>query len=224
LLRQRFAIAAGVDLRLVKRIPMAAGLAGGSSDAAATLAGLNRLWSLGLDAPALGKLGAELGSDVSFFFFGPAAWCTGRGEIVEPLQPGRSLHLVLASPQRGLSTASVFKALRLPERPVDGAVIRRAFLMGDVNAVAQALFNRLEEPAEQLNPEVGRLRQLLAESEPAGVLMSGSGSSVFAIARDAADARRIARELTSVREDGGPAPRVYVVRSCAGAPSAILRN
>ncbi|MFQ3592167.1 MAG: 4-(cytidine 5'-diphospho)-2-C-methyl-D-erythritol kinase, partial [Gemmataceae bacterium] len=91
LLRTRLGICQGVEIRLFKRIPMQAGLAGGSSDAAATLAGLNHLWRLGLDAPTLAALGAELGSDVSFFFHGPAAWCTGRGELIEPTPLGRPL-------------------------------------------------------------------------------------------------------------------------------------
>src|SRR5439155_448213 len=86
LLRQRFIVSRGATIRLWKRIPLAAGLAGGSSDAAATLAGLNLVWRLGLANEELARLGAELGSDVSFFCAGPAAWCTGRGEIVRPLR------------------------------------------------------------------------------------------------------------------------------------------
>src|SRR5690348_15496538 len=91
----------GVDVRLWKRIPMAAGLAGGSSDAAATLAGLNRLWRLGWDREKLAQFGAELGSEVAFFFAAPAAWCTGRGERIEPLRLGRPLDFGLVSPPVG---------------------------------------------------------------------------------------------------------------------------
>src|SRR5947209_6051624 len=91
LLQQHARCARGADVRLVKRIPLAAGLAGGSTDAAATLAGLNRLWRLGLTQAELALLGAELGSDVAFFFATPAAWCTGRGEQVDPVTLGRPL-------------------------------------------------------------------------------------------------------------------------------------
>ena len=98
LVRRQSGRSDGVGIRLWKRIPMAAGLAGGSSDAAATLAGLNRLWRLGWDRGQLARLGAELGSDVSFFFAAPAAWCTGRGERIEPLRLGRPLDLVLVAP------------------------------------------------------------------------------------------------------------------------------
>ena len=88
LLRQRTGCARGAEVRLTKRIPMAAGLAGGSSDCAAALDGLNRLWRLGLGRDELARLGGELGSDVPFFFHTPAAWCTGRGEVVTPVAAG----------------------------------------------------------------------------------------------------------------------------------------
>jgi 4-diphosphocytidyl-2-C-methyl-D-erythritol kinase len=221
LVQERFSIRQGVRIFLAKRIPMAAGLAGGSSDAAATLAALNQMWQLGLSREGISKLGAELGSDVSFFFHGPAAWCTGRGEIVEAIRPGRSLHLVLATPVSGLSTASVFKALRLSGEPVDGGVVRDAFIQGDTFAITRALHNRLEGPAFALSPEVERLKSFLRasssfrsdEANSSGVLMSGSGSTVFAIARDADDAHRLARLLVTARE-GGASVRVNVVRSC----------
>ena len=81
-LQERTGCQHGASIRLIKRIPMAAGLAGGSTDAAATLFGLNRLWQLGLTDADLAKLSGEIGSDIPFFFHTPAAWCTGRGEIV----------------------------------------------------------------------------------------------------------------------------------------------
>jgi 4-diphosphocytidyl-2-C-methyl-D-erythritol kinase len=213
LLRGRLGIRAGVDIRLTKRIPAAAGLAGGSSDAAATLAGLDRLWRLGLSKAQLAALGAELGSDVAFFFYGPAAWCTGRGEIVEPVPMGGPLDFVLVTPGVGLSTARVFAALTPPEEPVDGSAARVAVEKRDIADLGKHLYNRLEGPATGLCPEVGRLRQGLRRPGPAGVLMSGSGSTVFALARDAADALHVARVWASERE-GGPSARVHVVRSC----------
>ncbi len=213
LIRSRFGVSSGVDVRLAKRIPLQAGLAGGSTDAAGTLAGLNTLWRLGLDAHRLGELGAELGSDVTFFFFGPAAWCTGRGEVVQPLRAAGPLDLVLVCPPVGLSTADVYRALRLGAEVVDGEAVRRAFEAGDVALLGRLLHNRLQGPAEGLCPVVARWRERLAGLGPVGALMSGSGSTVFALGRDAADALRIARGLRDVREDGGQA-RVVVVRSC----------
>ena len=213
LVQQRYGVTSGVEIRLRKRIPMAAGLAGGSSDAAATLAGLDRLWRSNLGNEELGRLGAELGSDVTFFFHGPAAWCTGRGEIVESLPMRKPLDLVLACPKGGLSTASVFRALSLPSTPLPGDEVRQALERGEVERLGKALHNRLEEPAMKLSPEVVSLRERIARLDPAGVLMSGSGSTVFALARDAADALRLSRALTSVR-DYGESARVFVVRSC----------
>ncbi len=213
LVRSRFGVRQGVSMSLCKRIPMQAGLAGGSSDCAATLAGLNALWRLGLTTHELAALGAELGSDVAFFFHGPAAWCTGRGEVVEPLRIGTPLNLVLACPGVGLSTASVFRALRLPDEKVPGDAMRRAINEGDIEEIGKSLHNRLEGPAEETAPEVGRLRGAMLSAGPLGARMSGSGSVVFAVCRDAADAWRVARAVAEGREARGPA-RVTVVRSC----------
>lgn len=213
LLRSRYEVRQGVAMHLHKRIPMQAGLAGGSSDAAATLAGLNALWRLGLDAGTLARLGADLGSDVSFFFHGPAAWCTGRGEIIEPLTVGRPLDLVLVCPTQGLSTAAVFRALTLPDTAVDGGPVREALRTGDSAALGRLLFNRLEGPAEALCPAVRRVRESLEAKTALGARMSGSGSTVFGLARDGADAMRIARAMAPARE-GGDVGRAVVVRSC----------
>jgi 4-diphosphocytidyl-2-C-methyl-D-erythritol kinase len=214
LLRQRTGFAGGAAITLRKRIPTAAGLAGGSGDAAATLAGLNRLWNRGLGPAELAALGAELGSDVPFFFATPAAWCTGRGEIVEPVRLGRPLDLVLACPPAGLSTAEVFRNLTVPCEPRDGTALRKAVEAGDVEEVGRGLFNRLQPVAERLYPVVAGLCGRLAGQGPAGCLMSGSGSTVFALCRGPAEARRIARVLAPARE-GPDEARVLIVQSCS---------
>jgi 4-diphosphocytidyl-2-C-methyl-D-erythritol kinase len=213
LVRERFGIRKGLQVRLWKRIPLAAGLAGGSSDAAAMLAGLNRLWRLGLDQDELIRLGGELGSDVSFFFAPPAAWCTGRGEVVQPVPLGRPLDLVLVCPPVGLSTAQVFGRLKVPEGPEDGSRLRQAVTAGDVEELGRRLHNRLQPTAEELCPAVAEWCQRLAGIRPVGQLMTGSGSTVFALARDSVDALRITRQLCSLRDEGVGC-RVFVVRSC----------
>src|SRR5262249_47160138 len=149
LLQHRTGHPGGCRIRLTKRIPLAAGLAGGSSDAAATLVGLNRLWCLGLSSDELKALGAELGSDVPFFLGPPAPWWTGRGEIVMPLTPAKPLWLVLVCPPVGLSTAAVFRALTVPECPTDGTRLKEALESGDLDAVGRGLFNRLQPVAEE---------------------------------------------------------------------------
>jgi len=213
LVRERYGCKQGVAIRLYKRIPMAAGLAGGSSDAAATLAGLNVLWQLGLSRSELVQLGGELGSDVSFFFASPAAWCTGRGEIVESVPVGRPLDLVLVCPSVGLATRQVFRELTVPETPRNGPAVRQALAAGRVEEMGRQLFNRLQPTAEKLCPEVAHWHQRLADARPAGQVMTGSGSTVYAVCRDSVEALRIARQLRSVRDEGAGC-RVFIVRSC----------
>jgi len=221
LLRQRTGCTKGAAIRLVKRIPLAAGLAGGSTDAAATLAGLNRLWRLGFGREELAALGTELGSDVAFFFATPAAWCTGRGEQVTPLRLGRPLWLVLVQPPFGLSTAEVYRHVTVPGQPLTGQEIRRAAKTGDVTEVGRQLHNRLQPPAEQLRPEIAAWYVRLQHQGPAGALMSGSGSSLFALCRDQREALRIARGLRGGRQErfspGPPGSGLVatIVRSCS---------
>jgi 4-diphosphocytidyl-2-C-methyl-D-erythritol kinase len=203
-LRQVANYRGGVRIRLEKRIPMQAGLGGGSSDAAATLKGLNRLWKLGLPDAELARLGGEVGSDVAFFFSPGAAWCTGRGEKVEPVTMGRQLDFVLACPGVGLSTANVFRRVSVPAKPQSGEMLRRAVEHGDVEEIGRRLHNRLQEPAEALCPAVREAREKLQKAGPAGALMTGSGSAVFAVCRDRSDAIRVARTMSA--EVGAPSP------------------
>jgi 4-diphosphocytidyl-2-C-methyl-D-erythritol kinase len=203
----------GALIRLRKRIPLAAGLAGGSTDAAATLAGLNCLWQLNLTCRDLAVLGARLGSDVPFFFATPAAWCTGRGENVEPLSLGRALWLVLVCPAVGLATAEVYRHLIPPGTTRDGKAICQAAKDGQIEAIGSLLHNRLEEPARKLWTGLGDLKKRLAACRPAGQLMSGSGSSLFALCRNRAEAIRIAQQLRLELEEER-SPQVFLVRSC----------
>jgi 4-diphosphocytidyl-2-C-methyl-D-erythritol kinase len=212
LLRRHTGHRGGAAVRLTKRIPREAGLAGGSTDAAATLVGLNRLWGLGLGRDDLAAMAAELGSDVAFFLRPPAAWCTGRGEEVSPWPLGGRLHLVLVCPPFGLSTAQVYRGVRVPAAPRDGDALKRAVRAGDAEAIGRHLHNRLQEPGLALRPELADWLARLAAPGPAGCLISGSGSTVFAVCRGAAEARRVA---AAVRPDADAAgARVFVVRSC----------
>jgi 4-diphosphocytidyl-2-C-methyl-D-erythritol kinase len=221
LLQQRTGSRRGADIRLTKRIPMAAGLAGGSTDGAAALAGLNRLWRLGLSRDELARLGGELGSDVPFFFHTPAAWCTGRGEVVTPAPLGRPLDFVIAKPAVGLSTAEVYRAVTVPERPQSGAELRRAVAEGNVEELGRRLHNRLEEAARRLRPEIEAGLERLRAERPAGQMMSGSGTSLFALCRDPGEALHLARRL---KQPGHAPPsgavaggdfQIHVVRSCS---------
>ncbi len=189
---------ARIDLR--KAIPAQAGLAGGSSDAAATLAGLDRLWDLGTSPGQLDDLAASIGSDVAFFRQGPCAVCRGRGEVVEPFPLPGSLHFVLVCPPSGVSTAAVYRKLTPPERPRPIGAILEALAAGDLAAVGRDLFNRLQPVAESLEPTLGAVRDALAGLGPSldGHLMSGSGSAYFGLARDPDAAEDAASRLGSL--------------------------
>jgi 4-diphosphocytidyl-2-C-methyl-D-erythritol kinase len=195
LLQDRTGCKRGANIRLVKRIPMAAGLGGGSTDAAATFLGLNRLWQLGLSDDDLAKLGGEIGTDVPFFFHAPAAWCTGRGEIVTSLELPVPLNFLLLCPAFGMATASVYKNVVVPPTPVSGDAIRQAVQKGDVDYIGQLLHNRLQLAAEKLDPRIAEYARMLVETKPAGCLMSGSGSTLFALCRSADEAGRVAASL-----------------------------
>lgn len=213
-LRTETGCTAGARIRLAKRIPWAAGLGGGSSDAAAALRGLTELWQLGLGPADLARIGSAIGSDVPFFLNGPAAWCTGRGEVVEPVPVGRPLDLVLVKPPAGLATADVYRRLTVPATPVDGEAARAALMSGDVEALGRALFNRLQEPAFELNPAVADAHRRVAAAGAAGGLMSGSGSCLFALCRNPSEARRVHDDLARGWAAGGEAStRTFLVRS-----------
>ena len=203
----------GAEIRLTKRIPAQAGLGGGSSDAAATLVGLNRIWNLGLTREELLAIAASIGSDVAFFLTLPAAWCEGRGEIVTPEPSAGGFHFVLVCPPVGLGTAGVYKRLVVPKQPLDGFAVRAAYRQGDAEALGRAIFNRLEEPAFALDPLVGRIRSRLSGLGPCGAMMSGSGSAVFAVCRDRNHAMHVAGAFQEARPADEPESRVLVVRS-----------
>jgi 4-diphosphocytidyl-2-C-methyl-D-erythritol kinase len=205
----------GLEVRLVKRIPAQAGLGGGSSDAAAMLLGLSQLWKVALTNEDTVAMGAAVGSDVPFFARGTAAWCTGRGEQVEPETMGRPLDFVLVCPAVGLSTAQVYGALQVPSVPRTGDAARVALRQGDVQTLAQQLFNRLQEPALRLEPHLARLHQRLARIAPFGAWLTGSGSALFALCRSRSEAVQVAGAFRQQRSPDEPSSRVLVVRSLA---------
>lgn len=212
--REETGCTAGALIRLAKRVPWAAGLGGGSSDAAAALVGLNELWKLGLAPADLARIGAGIGSDVPFFLNGPAAWCTGRGEVAEPVTIGRPLDLVLVKPPDGLATADVYRKVRVPAAPVDGAAARAALAAGDVEALGRALFNRLQEPAMELSPAVADWHRRLRATGAPWALMSGSGTCLFGLCRSAAEAGRVHDDLARGQASVAGVPaRLFVVRS-----------
>jgi 4-diphosphocytidyl-2-C-methyl-D-erythritol kinase len=211
LLQSRSQTKKGASIRLVKRIPMAAGMAGGSTDAAATLAGLDRLWQVGKSAGELAALSSEIGSDIPFFFRTPAAWCTGRGEVVTAVNLPIPLHFVLLCPSFGMATAAVYKNVVIPPQPVTGNEIKDALAKGDVDLLGRFMHNRLQLAAEKIDGRIGEYLAMLTRLKPAGCMMSGSGSTVFALCRSPEDAQRIAAELKT--QTKGHEVKILVTRS-----------
>jgi 4-diphosphocytidyl-2-C-methyl-D-erythritol kinase len=198
LLRRRAGTDAGATIRLVKRIPMAAGLGGGSSDAAAALAAANLAWRLGYSARELMPLAAEVGSDVPFFLAGAAAVCRGRGERVEPLRPRALSHFVIVQPPGGLATADVYRRCRPASSPQTCGALIAALHRGDLSAAGRHLHNALERAAEQLSPWITHLKEDFNRLDLPGHQMTGSGTSYFGLCRSARHARWAAARLRSL--------------------------
>jgi 4-diphosphocytidyl-2-C-methyl-D-erythritol kinase len=209
LVRQRAGTKQGARIRLIKRIPAAAGLGGGSSDAAAALAAANLGWKLGLSRPELASWAAELGSDVPFFLNRGAAICRGRGEQIEPIRGLGLMNFVVVRPAEGLATAAVYGVCRPAASPRPLQPLLDALRQGNARRAGGLLFNRLQAAAEGLSPWVARMGRLLAREDCLGHGMSGSGTAYFGLFRSALQARRVARRLLA-RGVGC----VVAVRSC----------
>ncbi|HQZ39728.1 MAG TPA: 4-(cytidine 5'-diphospho)-2-C-methyl-D-erythritol kinase [Vicinamibacterales bacterium] len=187
-----------VAIHLAKRIPAAAGLGGGSADAAVTLAGLNRLWRLGLDETSLSRVASRVGADVPFLLVGGTALGLGRGDDIYPLADLPQVHVVILRPGFGVSTVEAYRwydeDARRPGRSRRSAPLRRA-TPPRWPAWAASLGNDLQLSVVRHHPTIGRIRQALVEAGAVTALMSGSGSAVFGLFERAEAARRTARDL-----------------------------
>lgn len=208
LIKERYQVRSGVHIHLDKKIPVAAGLAGGSSDAAATLRGLNRLWELHISDDELKELGAELGSDVPFCVTGGTALAIGRGEKLIPLNNPPQCWVVLAKLPINVSTAEIYGRLRSNEiiRHPSAARMREAIEQSDFFRICQELGNVLEDVTLQLYPDVAHLKETMIKLGADGVLMSGSGPTVFGLVSKESKVSRIYNGLR------GFCKEVYAVR------------
>ena len=192
LLKDRFQVKQGVMISIEKTIPVAAGLAGGSSDAAATLRGLNKLWNLGLTMDELAELGSEIGSDVSFCVYGGTALAKGRGEIITQIPAPPTCWVILAKPFIGVSTAEVYRRLEINETVhpnITGMI--EAIHEHDYQKVCSNVGNVLEEVTLNLHPEVALIKEQMKRFGADAVLMSGSGPTVFGIVQHDSRMHRI---------------------------------
>ncbi|MNK29087.1 4-diphosphocytidyl-2-C-methyl-D-erythritol kinase [compost metagenome] len=208
LIKERYHVTKGVYIHLDKKIPVAAGLAGGSSDAAATLRGLNRLWNLNIPLEELQALGAELGSDVPFCVTGGTALATGRGEKLTPLPGPPQCWVILAKLPINVSTAEVYGRFRSDkiQRHPSARRMQQAIEQGSFPAVCSELGNVLEDVTLQMHPEVAQLRETMIRLGADGVLMSGSGPTVFGLVSKES---KVARIYNGLR---GFCKEVYAVR------------
>ena len=187
----------GAMIELKKNIPVAAGLGGGSSDAAYTLIGLNRLWGLNFDRGVLTKLAGELGSDVPFFLSGPLALIEGRGEKVTELKTEGSIVILLVKPEIAVSTSWAYNLFetRLTKKPFDIKLFCQALDRKNFVFLRDTVFNDLEDVVIRKFPVIGDIKRRLAQDGALLSLMSGSGSAVFGVFNTKAEAVRASKNM-----------------------------
>ena len=197
LIKDEFGIASGVTIELQKHIPVAAGMAGGSSDAAAVLVGMNQLFSLKLTKQELMNRGVRIGADVPYCIMRGTALSEGIGEILTPLPPMPKCPILIAKPSISVSTKHVYEHLHaneLTRHPdIDGIVA--AIKSKDIYGVADRLENVLETVTEKEYPIITELKDFMKAHGALNAIMSGSGPTVFGIYDDTAIAERACEEL-----------------------------
>lgn len=202
----------GVGIRIRKQIPMQAGLAGGSADAAGVLAALNRLTDRRLDVDTLCEIGARVGADVPFCVAGGASLCTGTGTILSPLSSMPACYIVIAKPACGVSTQEAYRRIDSAEirRRPHTSVMADAMLAGELEVIGRELCNVFEEAIAL--PEVASIYTVMRAHQTLGCMMSGSGSAVFGLFEEKSQAMRCGQALHREYEE------VAVCRPCSDGP------
>lgn len=205
-LKERCEVTSGARMVLKKRTPLAAGLGGGSSNAATVLRTLNQLWKLNAPESLLHELAAGLGSDINFFLRGGPCLCRGRGELTEPLASALTTTVLMVNPGFGIATKWAYAswaqaASKLTVAPPAVTVLARALAGNDLAGVARGLFNSLEAPSVGKFPVLQVLKETLIEHGAAGAMMSGSGATVFGLFADDARATECGQWI---RQEFGP--------------------
>jgi 4-diphosphocytidyl-2-C-methyl-D-erythritol kinase len=233
-LAQHCGVKCGAKIFLRKRTPLAAGLGGGSSNAAAVLNGLSDLWRLNASMEVLGELAADMGSDINFFLQGSAALCLGRGERVETVPCTMPCSILLVNPGFGISTKWAYESWSRSERdaagltptrssgltptrssgltvsPSEVSLLLRALAQNDLPHVGSCLFNSLEGPSITKFPVLRMLKNAMLASGAMGALMSGSGATVFGLF---ADAKAADESACQIRKEFGPSMWTKVTKS-----------
>lgn len=205
-LKERYQIDEGVEIVIDKKIPVAAGMGGGSSDAAAVLRGLNTLWRLGLSKAQLAKIGLEIDSDVPFCVYSEPALVTGKGEVVTPIGALPPLKLIIAKPRDSVSTPSILRRIdydAIKHQDVEGVV--DAIKQKDYSQMIKKMGNALEPITADRHPEILKIKQKMLAFGCDVAQMSGSGPTVFGICQKASRAQHIYNSLR------GFCKEVYIV-------------
>ncbi|MEL6107200.1 MAG: 4-(cytidine 5'-diphospho)-2-C-methyl-D-erythritol kinase [Planctomycetota bacterium] len=215
--RERFNLQTGFRVHLGKRIPSGAGMGGASSDAAHALLCAVHLHQLTQSSEAIYELAAEVGSDVPFFLADSTAdslvgvRARGRGELLDPVFRRTPLHFVVAYPSHSLSTASVYRQLRVPEDPVDASHFLKTFQSEQIDQLTNVMMNRLTEPALEIMPTLSDLLKSLEQSGLQPCQLTGSGSACFGVAIDSDEARTVVEQLRSELQPGALVQAVQMV-------------
>ena len=191
----------GLDVRLTKRIPVAAGMGGASSNAATSIIAANELWQLGWSFGKQLDLAATLGSDVPFFLGRQMALCTGRGEYIKPIVADFRLPVLIAQPPVGLSTGEVYARSQVPQSPQSSDSFLNALDSGQARSIGARMFNRLEPFAAEMTDWIERFRYEFSRTNPIGQQMTGSGSCYFGIYPNRKVARKAAGCLSNRLRD-----------------------
>jgi len=199
LIKNTFGINKGIIIKIDKNIPVAAGLAGGSTDGAAVITGLNKLWNLNMDTGRMMALGTKLGADVPFCIMGGTALAEGTGEILTPVRASTELDLLLVKPDIMVSTAWAYGNLN-PEainiKP-DSDKIIKALKKGDKYKVAAELSNVFETVTAQQYPEIKHIKKTMLDTGALGAVMTGTGPAVVGIYKNRGEAEAAAQDFRS---------------------------
>ncbi|RKD22805.1 4-(cytidine 5'-diphospho)-2-C-methyl-D-erythritol kinase [Ammoniphilus oxalaticus] len=225
IIKDKLGIKQGVHFYIHKRIPIAAGLAGGSADAAAAIRGLNNLWQLGLSVQEMAEIGSKVGSDVAFCVYGGTALAQGRGEQITTLPSPPPAWVVLAKPPIAVSTSEIYGKTKMGEitaYPRRSERMIDAINNRDYNEVYKSLGNHLETVTLSLYPEVRKIKEQMLRFGADASLMSGSGPTVFCLVDKESRVGRIYNGLRGFCSDVY-AVRIIGERSYAGLPKTVQK-
>ena len=210
MLMDEFKIKDGVNIYINKRIPIAGGMAGGSSDCATTLMGINQLFELGLSKEELMERGVKLGADVPYCVLGGTAIARGLGEVLTPLPAPVDCHVIIAKPPVSVSTAYVYghiKPLEITKRP-DIEAMAQSIKDGDLKKMASLIYNVMEDVTVVEYPIISEIKQVMLDNGALNSIMSGSGPTVFGLFDDKEKAQQCVKTL----EEKGLTQQLYLTK------------